>query len=806
MGTLWQDLRYGVRMLWKSPGFAAVAVLSLALGIGANTAMFSVINTTLLRPLPVVEPERLVTLNGDGFSYPNYVDYRDRDEAFDGVIAYRYTPLNFGVSGENERIWGYLATGNYFDLLGIRAALGRTFTPEEDRPRGGHPVAVISYGLWQRRFNSDPHVLSQTITLNNHSFNVIGVAPRNFAGTEQLFAPDVWIPIMMQPVAEPGRERLDLRGEGWLQVIARLKPGVTLRQAQAATNNLAAQLAREYPRTNEGMTVKLFPAGAINPAVHDQAVIFLLFLMAVVGLVLLIACVNVASLMLARALARRKEIAIRLALGAGRTHIVRQLLTESVLVSTLGGALGLILALWIIDLIAAFRPPIEFQLALDLHLDHRVLLFTLLVSLATGVAFGLVPALQASRADLVPALKDDLSTQGHRRSRARSALVTTQIALSLVLLIGAALFVRSLQHAQMMSPGFDPQHVVAASFDLSLQGYDEARGQGLQRQLIERIESQPGVESASLTNLLPLSLGSSYTGIYIEGMPPKSNAERPSMLYSIIAPRYFATMGIPLVAGRDFGERDKKGAPNVYIINETMARRFWPNESAVGKRLSFEGPQGPWHEIIGVAKDGKYRTLGENPQPFLYMPLLQHYDGQSTLLVRLKGNNAPAAIDLVRREVRTIDDKLPLYDIKTLREHMGLALFPARVAATLLGVFGLLALLLAAIGVYGVMAYSVSQRTREIGIRIALGAQTDDVLKLVVKQGMILALIGIALGLAGALALARVMSNLLYGVSATDPTTFIGVSLLLAGIALVACLIPARRATKVDPMAALHYE
>jgi predicted permease len=812
MDTLIQDVRFSFRRLRKSPGFTVVALISLALGIGANASIFSLVNTVLLRPLPAAQPEQLTAVYGtlhDGaddtvVSYLNYKDYRDRNNVFAGMLGYRFAPMSLSHNGSNERIWGYLVSGNYFDVLGIRAAQGRTFLPEEDRTPGSHPVAVMSYGCWQRRFNSDPSVVGKTVLLNGHTFTIVGVAPKDFNGTEIAYAPELWVPFMMAPQIEPGNTWLERRGDDNLFVLGRLKPGVSRAQAEANLQAITLQLANEYPDDNAGRGVKLLPPGLFIPGIRNMVITFVGVLMAVVGLLLLIACVNLANLLLARATERRKEIAIRLALGATRARLMRQLLTESVLLSVAGGVLGLLLAMWITDLVAAIKLPTDIALVFDVRLDWRVLLFTFLLSLLTGTVFGLLPSLQSSNPNLVSSLKDETALGGFRRSRLRNALVVAQVALSLLLLISTGLIVRSLQRAQAMNPGFNPQNAVALSFDVGLQGYEETKGRAFQRQVTERVAELPVVKSVALVSNLPLSLNFNFTGVYIEGQTFVSESSLPMVIPNAVTPEYFQTMNINL-RGRDFTARDKETESRVAIVNETFARRFFAGEEAIGKRFNFDGPDKPFWEIVGVSADGKYNSLGEKPQPVVYRPLLRNYDSTVTLVARTNAD-PQSAIVAIRREFNRLDPDLPLYDVKTLTEHMSLPLFPARMAALVLGSFGIIALLLAAFGVYGVMSYAVSQRTHEIGIRMALGARPGDVLRLVVRQGMWLALIGVAIGLLAAFALTRVVNGLLYEVSATDPLTFAGVSLLLAIVALVACLIPARRATKVDPMVALRYE
>ena len=812
MKNFWQDAKYGFRRLRKSPGFTALAIVSLTLGIGANTAIFSLVNTVLLRPLPVKEPEQLVqvygTLHGGADytiqSYLNYTDYRDRNEVFSGTLAYRFAPMSLSHGGANERVWGYLVSGNYFDVLGVQPVLGRGFLPEEDRTPGSHPVVVLSYGCWQRRFASDTSIVGRTIALNGHKFTVVGVAPEKFLGTEVAYAPEIWAPMMMAREIEPGSRWLNSRNDDNLFVVGRLKPGVTVEQAEQSLASLTLQLAKEHPAENEGRGVRLMTPGLFIPDIRNSVIGFTGVLMAVVGLVLLLACVNLANLLLARATERRKEIAIRLALGASRFRLVRQLLTESVLLSLAGGACGLLLAAWINDLVTATKLPTDIALNFELHMDWRVLVFTLGLSLATGVVFSLLPALQSSKPELLPALKDEGSMGGFRRSRLRNALVVAQVALSLVLLVCAGLIVRGLQAAQSMRPGFNPENAVALSFDVGLQGYDEPKGRDFQRQVLERARALPGVRSAALVYNLPLSINYNSSTIYIEGQPAASSSQLPLAIPNYVSPDYFQTMGIGL-RGRDFTLQDDKKETRVAVVNETFARRFFPAQEAVGKRFNFGGPNDPFWEIVGVAADGKYETLGESQKPAFYRPLLRDYNTTVTLVARTAGDPR-TMINALRREVQALDPTLPLYDVKTLTEHMQVPLFPARTAATVLGSFGVLALVLAAIGIYGVMSYVVAGRTREIGVRMALGAQASDVLRLIVRQGMTLAIVGLACGLVAAFAAARLLTGLLYGVSPSDPLTFAGVALLLGAVALLACYVPARRATKIDPMVALRYE
>ncbi|HEV2664665.1 MAG TPA: ABC transporter permease [Blastocatellia bacterium] len=809
MQTLWQDLRYGARMLLKKPGFTLIAIITLALGIGANTAIFSLVNTALLRPLPVERPEQLVSLNNVALnlpviSFPNYRDFRDRNNVFSGMLAYRYTPLGLSVNGVNERIWGYLATGNYFESLGVKPALGRFFTPDDDKAPGAHPVAVITYDCWQKRFAGDPQVIGKTVIINGRNFTIVGVAPQGFYGTEIIYRPEIWFPTMMQAQVE-NWSALESRGESAFFAQGRLKPGVTMSQAEAELKTIAAQLAREFPNENEGMTVTLSPAGLLGARMRGPIIGFAGVLMAVVGLVLLLACANLANLLLARATERRKEIAVRLAIGAGRWRLVRQLLTESALLSTSGGALGLLLAYWLVDAIMAFKPPIDVSLSTELSVDGRVLLFTLIVSALTGVSFGLLPALQSTKPELVPALKDEASLGGYRRSWLRNGLVVSQVSLSLVLLICAGLALRGLQRAQLLDHGLTPQNSLEMSFDLSMHGYDVTRAHEFRRRLLQRVRALPGVQHAGLSNFVPLNLSLSSNPIYVEGQPEQRGANAPTAMASRSSSGFLSALGTRLIHGRDFTEQDDESRQDVALVNGTFARRFWPGQSALGKRFSYEGAAGPWIEVVGVIQDGKYFSLNEEATPLVYTNIRTWIGGSMTMVART-ASEPQIAIAAIRREFQQLDATLPLYNVRTMAEHMAMPLFPARVAATLLGGFGLLALALAAIGIFGVMAYAVTQRTREIGIRMALGAQAGGIFKLVVGQGLKLTALGLGIGLACAFAGTRLMSGLLYGVSALDVVTIAGVSSLLTLVALLACYIPARRAMKVDPMVSFRCE
>jgi putative ABC transport system permease protein len=814
METLFHDIRFGIRRLIKTPGFAVIAILSLALGIGANTAIFSLVNLILFRPLPIANPEQVFSISAVGkdgqfaaFSYPNYLDFRDRNEVLSGLLIYRFVGLSLSRSGNNEKVWGYLVSGNYFDTLGVKPALGRTFLPEEDKTRLSHPVVVISHTLWQTRFGGDPSVVDRDVLINGRKFKVIGVAPAGFKGTEVIYTPEIYVPFAMQKWIEPENDYLDNRDEQNMFAVGRLKPGVSVAQAEASLNILAAQLAKDFPNDNEGLKIQVIPPGFVLPQIRSQMLGISAALMGLVALVLLIACTNLANLLLARATERGKEIAIRLSIGASRARIVRQLLTESVMLAVAGGLVGVALAQWIIDSIMALKPPIEIPITLELSVDWQVLIFSMIVSVITGVLFGLAPALQATKTDLVPALKDIASQSGVRRSLLRNGLVVAQIAVSLVLLVAAGLTLRALQQLRSMNPGFNPENALMMNFDLTLQGYQTDAGMQLRKQLLNRVESLPGVQSASITDSMPLSMNYNGTAILIEGQLQERGVNAPQAMTADIGLKYFETIGTPLLAGRELNEQDQEGKTRSAVVNETFARKFFPGanpiENALGKQFRTSPEGQPW-QIVGVARDGKYWNIGEEPRSFAWFPIGDQLTF-NTLIVRTT-SRPENLIGAIRGEFRNLDPNLPVTNVKTLTEHMGLSLFPARAFATLLSAFGLLALALAAIGIFGVMSYAVSQRTREIGIRMALGADAKEIFKLVVGRGLSLTLIGAGIGLALALIGTRFLSSLLHNVSAIDPLTFVAVTLLLTIVAFLACYFPARRAMKTDPMVALRYE
>jgi putative ABC transport system permease protein len=813
---LGHDVRYGARLFRKSPGFTAVAVLSLALGIGANTAIFSLVNAYLLRPLPVAEPERLLsifTTDADNpgnldTSHQNFIDYRDKNDVFSGVLAYSNIPLILNTGDQSERINGQIVSGNYFDVLGVRAAFGRTFLPEEDRTPGTHPSVVLGYNFWKRRFNSDPAVVGRVVKLNTHDFNVVGVAPANFTGTDLGTVPDVWVPMMMyKEAAASTAARYNNRRFLFLSLIGRLKPGVSAAQAQQSLGILSSELAREYPTDNEGRGVRLMPLSEarLNPEGDNMVFRASALLMGIVGAVLLIACANVANLLLARSASRRKEISIRLAVGAGRGRLITQLLTESVLLSLIGGVLGLLLANWTKDLLWSLMPPDLGTEGVPVALDSRVLLFTLLLAVVSGLVFGLVPALQASKPELVGALKGTGVSAAQRPSvfNFRRWLVVAEVSLCLVSLVVSTLFVRSLSSARKVDPGFQTENVLLLATDLGLQGYDDARGARFYQQLVERVKGLAGVRQAVVSRNRPFGQGFGRT-VFIEGREDMEADKGVLIQTNSVGPEYFKALGIPLVGGRDFGDEDRADAPLTVVVNEAMARRFWPNEGAVGKRLKLFGDKAS-REVVGVVKDTRFDSLLEDHKPYLYLPLSQNYTPAVTLYVRTAGD--PAAVTAaVRREVQSLDSTLPVFDVRTLREQTDRSLWAERATAVLLMLFGVLALALAASGIFGVVSYFVSQRTRDIGIRIALGARWSHVISFVMKEGLLLVGVGILLGAGAALALARLLGSMLFGVSPYDPFAFIAAPLVLIVVAAIASYVPARRATKVDPLYALRAE
>jgi predicted permease len=809
--TFWQDLRYGARMLRKQPGFSLIAVLTLALGIGANTAIFSVVNAVLVKPLLYPHSDLVVQIWqtnpranrwGEWISYPAFVDYRRQNRVFEDIGAYRTWLWNITGGDHPEVLRGARVTSNLFSVLSVQPMLGRSFLPEEEQP-GRNQVVILSYGFWQRRFGSDPALVGKTVTIDGLNHTVVGVMPPGFDlpynVSSAVFASDAWIP----PGDDP---ELEDRGSPNYRVLARLKPGITIQQAQANIEAIALGLAEQYPENREMSATVV----GLQQNLVKEARPTLLLLLGAVGFVLLIACANVANLQLTRTTARQKEAAIRLALGASRLQLIRQLLTESMLLALLGGAAGLLLAIWGVEFLVRLGPDIP-RLQ-DTSIDPRVISFTLVLSLATGVIFGMAPAFQGSRIDLNETLKESgiRAQAGSGRGRTRSLLVITEMALALMLLISAGLFIQSFMRLQKVDPGFNPHGVLTAYIMLPSSKYTEPRRQAaFFKEVINRIEALPGVEAVGGASSMPFT-GTNDAGYFrIEGIPerragdPLIEAEQPK-----ITPGYIRAMEIPVLMGRSFNWADNENSPQVAVVSEALVQLYWPNEDPIGKRLSINNDSDGkpvWRQIVGVVKDVKHDGLAKQPRPVIFSPLLQYPVPYTILAIRT--HTDPSSLSpAIRRAVTAVDSEQPIFRINTMERFISDSVSDSRFQTQLLTVFAAVALALAAVGIYGVVGYSVNQRTHEIGIRLALGARQRDVLKMVVKQGMELATTGVVIGLAGAFALTRLMKDFLFGVNASDPLTFGVIALILTLIALLACYFPARRATKVDPLVALRYE
>jgi putative ABC transport system permease protein len=815
MGNLLQDLRFGARMLLKNPGFTLIAVVTLALGIGANTAIFSVVNAVILRPLPFYQPERLVqvfdnfqkqNLNRISVSVPEFFDYQRETKSFEKLAAYATFDANLGATDNRapERLQALAVTHEMFDLLGVAPYKGRGFTAEEDM-EGHDNTVIISYGLWQRRFGGDPAIVGRTVSINAQDLTIVGIMPKDFNFPQQT---EVWSTFGFTPQQLTQQQR----GSRFLNVIGRIKPNATVQQAQSEMDTIGARIVEQYPQNysqKSGWTITVVPlmevyVGGIRPA--------LLILLGAVGFVLLIACANVTNLLMARGAARQRELAIRTALGASRLRVIRQLLTESLLLSLTGGVAGLLLAVWGVELLTRWTPANVPRIA-NVSVDARVLLFTFLVALLTGLLFGLIPALQASRTDLNETLKEGGRTGagGARRSRIRNVLIISEVALALVLLVGAGLLLKSFNRLLSVDPGFDPSNVLTMNVSLPQRGYEEPQKRAsFYHETVQRISSLPGVETASAVSILPLSPTTQSGTTTAENSAVGPDDVGVEADWRWITPDYFKTMSATLVRGRYFTEEDKEGSPRVAIVDESFARRFYPNEDAVGKRIKRGGfkSENQWMTIIGVVKYIKNKRLDTDSHVQAYFPYYQDPQPNTmSLAVRTNRSIDPSSLSAsVRQAVQEVDRNQPIYNIRTMEQIVSESVAQQRLSMLLLAIFACAALLLAAVGLYGVLAFLVNIRTHEIGIRMALGASRRDVLKLIVGQGMLLTLIGIAIGLVGAFALTRIMSSLLFDVRATDPLTFIVVAIVLAAVALVACFIPARRATRVDPMVALRYE
>jgi putative ABC transport system permease protein len=804
LGNLWQDLRYGLRLIRKNPGFSAVVVLTLAVGIGANTAIFSVVNSVMLRSLPFKDPDRLFRLNESNpergwptfaVSHPNFLDWRDRNQTFASMAAVSGASANLGTAGEVEVVQGRSVTSDFLSVLGATPLMGRNFLPEEDRPGGNTRVVIITYGAWQKRFGGDPNIVGKPLTINDDIFTVVGVLPESFgwgAANLELFMP-------LAP--DPQRPRADHR----LLVIGKLKEGVSWNQALSDMNTIAGQLAEQYPESNKGWSVsgQSFYDWFIPETVRRSLLLFL----GAVGFVLLIACSNVANLMLARAAARQKEISIRIALGAGRWRVGSQLLVEALTLAVISGIAGLGVA-WLLTKALKSMNPESLPRLDELSIDGRVLGYSLLITFVTGVLFGLAPAIHAARTNLNEMLKEGgrSVTEGKSRQRIRSVLVTAEVALSVALLVSAGLLLRSFWRLQDVSPGFKANHVLTARVNLPRNRYDNnTNALGFYKRAVEASSALPGVESVGITSGVPMGGGNTATQVQVEGKSLPADGSKPSADWRIVSPGYFRTMGIPM-RGRDFDERDTEDSPRVTIISEEMARRFWPDEDPIGKSVTVFSFGGKPCTIIGVVGDVRSVGLDSDPNPMLYVTIaVAAMWNPMNLVVRTRTDPA-AQVSAVRSTLSSVDPNVPLYDTRTVDELLNNSLGERRFTMFLLGSFAAVALLLACVGLFGVMAYLVSQRTHEIGVRLALGARPGDVFRLIIGRGMALAAVGSAFGVGGAWALGRFLESMLYQVAPTDPITLASAPVLLLAVALLACYIPARRAMKVDPMVALRYE
>ncbi len=829
MQGIWRDIRHVSRGLRKTPGFVLVVVLTLALGIGANTAIFSLMDQVLLRSLPVRDPGSLVLLDGPGafqgrtmnamtFSYPMYRDFRDRNEVFEGILARVPVSMTVVWRGQSERASGELVTGNYFELLGVRPALGRVFNAADDQTPGAHPVAVLTHGYWMRRFGGDPRVLNQDVTVNGHPLTIVGVSAPGFTGLQVGQAADVMVPVMMKAQMTPTWNDLDNRRSRWLNLMARLKPGVSREQAIAAMDVVYRQIneaeIKDIPNASESFRKRfvekrlvMLPGHRGLSDLRSQFSTPLVVLMGMVGMVLLIACANVANLLLARTTSRQREIAVRLALGAGRGRIVRQQLVESGLLALAGAAVGLVLATWTGELLLAALPGDPATRNLSSSPDVRVTAFALGLALLTAFVFGLIPALQATRATVTSSLKEEAGSVagGGRQAQFRRLLVIGQVALSLLLLAGAGLFARSLFNLKSVDPGFRIDNLITFSIDPTLSGYDNPRMLSFYERMQQELAAIPGVSGVSMSEVGALTGNQWQMTIRVDGYVPKEG-ENMNPTVDGVAPDYFKTMGIPLLAGREFTDRDTIGAPQVAIISETMARYYFGTDPAVGRRIGFGRDAGTNIEIVGVAKDVRSLQLRNEPERFVYIPYRQDDSVTSLTFYVRSSQDGPSAATAVRQTAQRLDPNLPIFDMKTMQVQVDESLFVERMVAALSVAFGVLATLLAALGLYGVMSYAVARRTREIGIRMALGAERSRVLWLVLKEVAVLAAIGIVVGFAGSIWITRQVQSQLFGIQPNDPLTLLATMVLLGTVALVAGYIPARRATTIDPMLALRTE
>jgi predicted permease len=815
MASLWQDVRYSLRMILKAPGFAAIAILTLALGIGANTTVFSWINSALLNPVPgVTNPSEVVSMtvgnkwdNPIGFPYPDIEALRDGQQSFKGIAVCTFTTISLTGKGKAERVWGMVASANYFDVLGVRPVLGRAFLPAEDEKPGGAPVAVISYRLWQTHFGADPQIVGKEIAIDQHPYTIVGVTPPEFQGSQTGVRTDIYIPVMMQAQVMAGGDLLHSHENFVFLTFARLKPGVHPEQAQQEMTLRLKRVAKDYPEEHRGKdTVSVYPLWRNPFGLNQFFSILLPALMAIAGLVLLLACTNVANLMLVRSVGRRREIAIRMSLGASRWRLIRQLLVESLILALAGGVVALLITFWTAGTLMKFLPVTpDIPLSLNIPADRTVLLATLIISVLTGVIFGILPALRASQESPIAVLKEDTGSAsgGLRKARLASGLVVAQISLSLLLLVCAGLFIRSVMRAQEINPGFNPHNLLIATYDLFTSGYTKETGPEFDRQVLAKIQTLPGVESAALSDRVPLAFYRGSTSVKPEGYVTRPN-ENMETQFNTITPNYFHTMQYPIVEGRDFTDADNRSSQRVAIVSEAFVNYFWPHQEGLGKQFDSDLTNERF-TVIGVARDIKQSGLTEQPTPFVYLPVYQVY--RAGLIINVRTARDPLAMaKAVEKSVHDLNAEVVVYDVTTVEEREHFSSFGQRIAGTFVGAFGLLALVLAGVGIYGVTAYTTRQRTREIGIRMSLGASKQDVLRLVLGHGVRLMLLGVGVGLALSFAVTRFLTGLLLGVTSTDALTFSFVAILLCGVALFACFLPARRAMRVDPMVALRYE
>jgi predicted permease len=820
MTNFGKDMQYAIRTLTKNPGFAIIGIITLALGMAVNTTLFSVVNGFLLRPLPVPHPEQITVLalqqsalpRLNRFSYPDYEDIRDQSDSFRDVFGYRLTLASITADKRGDHCLVSRVTSNYFSALGVNPAYGRLILPSEGRTPGADPVIVLGYAYWRKRFAGDPEIVGKQVLVNEHPFTVVGVASKDFHGTYSVLDMDAYVPFSADvddPTDSPVEKDWTNRVSRTFTLLARLKPGVTVQQAQASLTVLAKRMAQQHPDTEQGLTIQIYPEKLARPDPDPQNPIpaTAIAFMALAGLVLLVACFNIANVLLVRATVRQREMAIRAALGAGQGRLVRQYLTESLLLAFLGGGAGLLLGTWAAAFLGSLKLGTDLPVQFDFHPDFRVYLFSLAAVLLTGLVVGIMPALRAARTNVISVLREGGrgSSSGPKRQWARNSLVAAQVAGSLVLLIVAGLFIRSLDKAQKINLGFNPDHVLNLSVDVGQIDYKEQRGREFFRELDNRIRTLPGVENVAEAFTVPLGVISSGARVWIKDHPLEAGQQPGDMSYNQVTPGYFDTVQMPMLRGRKFTDMDSEKAPSIAIINQTMAQKFWPNEDALGRLFSIKSPTGPFVEVVGIVQDAKYQSILDDPQPYFYMPLEQEYQPLRTIHVRTTVPPETLALQ-VEAQIQELAPGLPVTQVQTMSDSLQGAngFFFFRFGAQLASVMGLLGLVLAVVGIYSVVAYAAAQRTQEIGIRIAMGAAPLDILKMVLRQGLGVVSIGLVLGLIIALAGTRLMASLFVGIKPTDPLTFTTVVLLLTAIALFACWLPARRATRIDPLVALR--